>query len=100
MRLKLTRKIRRKKPLVVLGGKLIDPAQLGPAVLAADVPHHVTACQHDAVLGGPLHVRVRMDSLSLISKDKSSIIFVAEKKRHEFLTEKVNQLEKVLLDML
>lgn len=36
--------------LAVLGGELVDPAQLAVAVLAADVSHHVAAREHDAVL--------------------------------------------------
>ncbi len=36
--------------LALLGGKLVHPAQLTVAVLAADVPHHVSSCQHDSVL--------------------------------------------------
>lgn len=36
--------------LAFLGGKLIHPAELAVAVLAADVPHHVSSCQHDSVL--------------------------------------------------
>ena len=36
--------------LAVLRGKLVDPAQLAVAVLAAHVPHHVPACEHDSVL--------------------------------------------------
>ena len=35
--------------LVVLGGELVHPAQLGVAVLAEDVPHHVAPSQHHAV---------------------------------------------------
>lgn len=37
-------------PLTVLGSKLVDPAQLAVAVLAADVPHHVSAGKHHSVL--------------------------------------------------
>lgn len=36
--------------LAVLGGKLIDPAQLAVAVLTADISNHVSARQHHAVL--------------------------------------------------
>ncbi|MEQ2317016.1 hypothetical protein AMECASPLE_038455 [Ameca splendens] len=36
--------------LTLLGGKLVHPAQLAVAVLAADVSHHVSSCQHDPVL--------------------------------------------------
>lgn len=36
--------------LAFLGGKLVHPAQLAIAVLAADIPHHVSSCQHDSVL--------------------------------------------------
>lgn len=36
--------------LAVLRGELVDPAQLAVAVLAADVAHHVSAREHDAVL--------------------------------------------------
>lgn len=36
--------------LAVLGRKLIDPAQLTVAVLAADVSHHVSAGEHHPVL--------------------------------------------------
>lgn len=36
--------------LAVLRGKFVDPAQLAVAVFAADVPHHVTAGEHDPVL--------------------------------------------------
>ncbi len=36
--------------LAVLGGELVDPAQLAVAVLTADVSHHVSAGQHHAVL--------------------------------------------------
>lgn len=36
--------------LAFLRGKLVHPAQLTVAVLAADVPHHVSPCQHDPVL--------------------------------------------------
>lgn len=36
--------------LALLGGKLVHPAQLAVAVLAADVSHHVSSCQHDSVL--------------------------------------------------
>ena len=37
-------------PLTVLGRKLVDPAQLAVAVLAADVPHHVPAGERHSVL--------------------------------------------------
>lgn len=36
--------------LAVLGGKLIDPAQFAVAVLAAHVPDHVAAGEHDPIL--------------------------------------------------
>ena len=36
-------------PLVILGSKLVHPAQLGITVLAVDVPHHVPPSQHDPV---------------------------------------------------
>ena len=36
--------------LAVLRGELVDPAQLAVAVLAAHVPHHVPAREHDSVL--------------------------------------------------
>lgn len=36
--------------LAVLSGKLVDPAQLAIAVLAADVSHHVSSSQHHSVL--------------------------------------------------
>lgn len=36
--------------LAVLSGKLVHPAQLDVAVLAADISHHVSPCQHDSVL--------------------------------------------------
>lgn len=36
--------------LAVLGGELVDPAQLTVAVLTADVSHHVSAGQHHTVL--------------------------------------------------
>lgn len=36
--------------LAVFGGKLVDPAQFAVAVLAADVPHHVSAREHDSIL--------------------------------------------------
>lgn len=36
--------------LAVLGGKLIDPAQFAVAVLAAHVPDHVAAREHDPIL--------------------------------------------------
>lgn len=36
--------------LTVLRRKLVDPTQLAVAVLAADVPHHVSAGQHHSVL--------------------------------------------------
>lgn len=37
-------------PLTVLSSKLIDPTQLAVAILAADVPHHVSAGEHHSVL--------------------------------------------------
>ena len=37
-------------PLTVLSGKLVNPAQLAVAVLAADVPHHVSPREHHSVL--------------------------------------------------
>lgn len=37
-------------PLTILGSKLIDPTQFAVAVLAADVPHHVSAGKHHSVL--------------------------------------------------
>lgn len=37
-------------PLAVLSSKLIDPAELTVAVLAADVSHHVPASEHHSVL--------------------------------------------------
>ena len=37
-------------PLRLLGGELVHPAQLGVAVLAVDVPDHVSAGEHDPVL--------------------------------------------------
>lgn len=37
-------------PLTVLSSKLVDPAQLTVAVLAADVPHHVPSSKHYSVL--------------------------------------------------
>lgn len=36
--------------LALLCGELVHPAQLAVAVLAADVPHHVSSCQHHSVL--------------------------------------------------
>lgn len=36
--------------LALLCGKLIHPAQFAVAVLAADVPHHVSSREHDSVL--------------------------------------------------
>lgn len=36
--------------LTFLGGKLVHPAQLAVAVFAADIPHHMSSCQHDSVL--------------------------------------------------
>ena len=36
--------------LAFLSGEFVHPAQLAVAVLAADVPHHVSAGQHDSVL--------------------------------------------------
>lgn len=36
--------------LAVLCGELVNPAQFAVAVLAADVAHHVSAREHDAVL--------------------------------------------------
>lgn len=36
--------------LTLLCGELIHPAEFAVAVLAADVPHHVSPCQHDSVL--------------------------------------------------
>lgn len=36
--------------LALLGGKLVHPAEFAVAVLAADIPHHVSSCQHDSVL--------------------------------------------------
>ena len=35
--------------LIILGGELVHPAQLGVAVLTVDVPDHVSASQHDPV---------------------------------------------------
>ena len=35
--------------LVVLGGELVHPAQLGVAVLTVDVPDHVPPSEHDPV---------------------------------------------------
>jgi len=37
-------------PLVILGGKLVDPAQLGVAILARHVADHVAAGEHHSVL--------------------------------------------------
>ena len=36
--------------LILLGGKLVNPAELGVTVFAGDVSHHVSAGQHDPVL--------------------------------------------------
>lgn len=36
--------------LTFLRGELVHPAQFAVAVLAANVPHHVSSCQHDSVL--------------------------------------------------
>lgn len=36
--------------LTFLCGKLIHPAQLAVAVLAADIPHHVSSSKHDSIL--------------------------------------------------
>lgn len=36
--------------LALLGGELVHPAEFAVAVLAADVSHHVSSCQHDSVL--------------------------------------------------
>lgn len=36
--------------LAVFSGKLIDPAQFAVAVLAAHIPDHVAASEHDPVL--------------------------------------------------
>lgn len=36
--------------LTFLRGELVHPAQFAVAVLAADVPHHVSPCQHHSVL--------------------------------------------------
>lgn len=36
--------------LVVLRGKLVNPAKFCVTVLAGDVTHHVSPCQHDPVL--------------------------------------------------
>lgn len=36
--------------LTFLRGKLVHPAQLAIAVLAADIPDHVPPCKHDSVL--------------------------------------------------
>lgn len=37
-------------PLAVFGSKLVNPAQLAVAVLAADIPHHVPSSEHHPVL--------------------------------------------------
>ena len=37
-------------PLLFLHGELVDPAEFGVAVLAGDVPHHVTTGEHLALL--------------------------------------------------
>lgn len=37
-------------PLTVLSGKLVDPTQLAVAVLATDIPHHVSPGEHHSVL--------------------------------------------------
>lgn len=36
--------------LAVLCGELVDPAQFAVAVLAADVPYHVSTGEHDPIL--------------------------------------------------
>lgn len=36
--------------LALLRGKLVHPAEFAVAVLAADVSHHMSSCQHDSVL--------------------------------------------------
>ena len=36
--------------LVVLGGELVDPAQLGVAILAGHVANHVATSEHHSVL--------------------------------------------------
>ena len=35
--------------LIILSRELVHPAKLGVAVLAVDIPHHVSASQHDPV---------------------------------------------------
>lgn len=53
--------------LAFLVGELVHPAQLAVAVLAADVPHHVSSCQHDAVL----HLAV-LQIHNLVEQESSS----------------------------
>lgn len=54
-------------PLTVLSSKFVDPTQLAVAVLAADIPHHVSAGEHHSVL----HLAV-LEVDHLIEKESSA----------------------------
>ena len=53
--------------LVILRGELVHPAQLGVAVLAEHVPHHVPPCQHH-----PVHHLAHLDVDHLVEEKCSA----------------------------